>query len=540
MARVYGGEPIVLRPRPRAGRARLLPPAAAPTPTREQDWKGYARSVLVFSAVSLVALYLILRTQAIHPLNPQGFGAGAVGPLVQHRRVVRDEHELAVLRRRDDDVVLHADGRPGGAELRLRRRRHRGRSSPSSAASPRRERHDARQLLGRPDARASLYVLLPICDRRRAVPRRRRASSRRSADRSTSTTLRAAQQTLALGPVASQEAIKQLGTNGGGFFNVNSAHAVREPDGVHELRLDAARSSSIPAGLDGDVRPHGRQPRARAGRSTSAMIVLFVAGVAVVYAAESATDPGAARRPGIAGGNMEGKEMRFGIGSTRAVRGRHDRRLVRRGQRGDGVADGARRRVPMANMMTGEVDLRRRRLRPLRDAAVRPARRLPRRADGRPHARVPRQEDRGARDQARRASARSRVPLLVLVVDRRWRSRPSTARRRSSTPGRRASPRRSTPTSRRRNNNGSAFAGYTGFVQPNGGNDGAFGITFADVLGGVVDARSGASSRCSPCSRSPASLAGKRVAPAGPGTMRTDTPTFVVLLDRRRSCSSRS
>ena len=137
-------------------------------------------------------------------------------------------------------------------------------------------------------------------------------------------------------------------------------------------------------------------------------------------------------------------------------------------------------------MMTGEVDLRRRRLGPVRDAAVRPAGGVHRRADGRAHAGVPRQEDRGARDQARRRSARSRCRCSCWSRPRS-RSRRSTARRRSTTPARRASPRRSTPTSRRRNNNGSAFAGYTGFVQPNApGNVGAFGITFADLLGGVA------------------------------------------------------
>src|SRR6185503_941860 len=80
------------------------------------------------------------------------------------------------------------------------------------------------------------------------------------------------------------------------------------------------------------------------------------------------------------------------------------------------------------------------------------------------------------------------------------------------------------------NNNGSAFAGYTGFVQPNSpGNVGAFGITFADVLGGVTML----AARFVPLLAALAvagSLATKRVAPVGPGTFRTDTPTFVVLL----------
>ena len=79
------------------------------------------------------------------------------------------------------------------------------------------------------------------------------------------------------------------------------------------------------------------------------------------------------------------------------------------------------------------------------------------------------------------------------------------------------------------NNNGSAFAGYTGYVQPNGTNAGAFGITFADLLA-ASPCCSAASRRWSPRSRWRAPLAPKRVAPLGPGTFRTDTGTFVVLL----------
>ena len=79
------------------------------------------------------------------------------------------------------------------------------------------------------------------------------------------------------------------------------------------------------------------------------------------------------------------------------------------------------------------------------------------------------------------------------------------------------------------NNNGSAFAGYTGYLQPNGTNVGAYGITFANVLGGLAML----AGRFLPMLAALAvagSLAGKRVAPAGLGTLRTDTPTFVVVL----------
>ncbi len=135
-------------------------------------------------------------------------------------------------------------------------------------------------------------------------------------------TLTGGTQTLAQGPVASQEAIKELGTNGGGFFNVNSAYPVREPDRPHQLRRDAA-DPGHPGRAHLHLRAHGRQPapglgdllgdvrplrRRRASSSTS----------------PSSTAPPAQHAAGLhthafdgsTGGNMEGKEQRFGIAGT--------------------------------------------------------------------------------------------------------------------------------------------------------------------------------------------------------------------------------
>ena len=116
------------------------------------------------------------------------------------------------------------------------------------------------------------------------------------------------------------------------------------------------------------------------------------------------------------------------------------------------------------------------------------------------------------------------VPILVLVADRRSRSRPNTAHPRSSTAGPQGFSETLYAYTSQGNNNGSAFAGYTGFVQPNApGNAGAFGITFADLLGGLAMLFG----RFVPLLAALAvagSLAGKRVAPAGAGTFRTDSP----------------
>ena len=124
MARVYRNERVFLTP--------VLGPVERLTyrvlrvdPTTDQDWKAYARSLIVFSLFSWLALYLILRTQGIQPFNPAGLPLRPLGRQLQHRLLVRHQHQLAVLRRRDDAHLLHPDGRADGPELRLRRGRHR-------------------------------------------------------------------------------------------------------------------------------------------------------------------------------------------------------------------------------------------------------------------------------------------------------------------------------------------------------------------------------------------------------------------------------
>ena len=136
------------------------------------------------------------------------------------------------------------------------------------------------------------------------------------------TTLEGAKQMIAQGPVASQVAIKQLGTNGGGFFNANSAHPFENPTPLTNFIEMLAILAIAPA----LTYTFGRMvaTRARAGRSSPPWRVLFLAGVAVAYWAEAPGNPSfarARRRPGRratlqAGGNMEGKEVRFGIANS--------------------------------------------------------------------------------------------------------------------------------------------------------------------------------------------------------------------------------
>ena len=157
--------------------------------------------------------------------------------------------------------------------------------------------------------RATLYVLLPICIVLTlvyvylGVPQTLGAYVN-------ATTLEGAQQTIAVGPVASQIAIKMLGTNGGGFFNANSAHPFENPDAISNL-IQMVSIFAIGAALTNVFgRMVGNQRQGWAIFAT--MGVLFIAGVAVCYWAEAAGNP-LVHALGLEGGNMEGKETRFGI-----------------------------------------------------------------------------------------------------------------------------------------------------------------------------------------------------------------------------------
>ena len=171
MARVYQGERVLARaacsgrssgsPTGCSGSTRA--PSRTGRPTRARR-SSSARS-------SGVALYVILRTQGIHPFNPEGFHSGPWDVTFNTTVLVRHEHELAVLRRRDDAHLLLADGRAGGAELRLGR----AWASRSLAAVIRgfaaRSRRRRSGNFWQDLTRTLLYVLLPICARRRARAR---------------------------------------------------------------------------------------------------------------------------------------------------------------------------------------------------------------------------------------------------------------------------------------------------------------------------------------------------------------------------------
>ena len=125
MARVYRRRTLLRHgPRVRLAGARHLSHLRASIRKEEMGWRKYAVAVLLFNAVGFLAVYALLRLQGVLPLNPQGFRGQLARPGVQHRGQLRHEHQLAKLRRRDDDELPVADARAHGAELCLGGVRH--------------------------------------------------------------------------------------------------------------------------------------------------------------------------------------------------------------------------------------------------------------------------------------------------------------------------------------------------------------------------------------------------------------------------------
>jgi K+-transporting ATPase ATPase A chain len=529
MARVYRDERVFLSPVV-APVERLTYIVLRVNPSRPQDWKAYGRTVVVFSLLSWLALYLILRTQGIHPFNPEGFGPGpwdlsfnTTSSFVSNTnwQYYGGETTLSHFSQMAGLTVQNfVSAAVGMAVLAAVIR---GFASRGVTA------------LGnfwQDLTRTLLYILLPLTLIGALVLVSQGVIQTLSGHVTYSTVL-GPDQTLALGPAASQVAIKQLGTNGGGFFNVNSSMPFENPTQLSNL-VEVLFILLIPAGL---VITFGHMvgSRRQGWALYTAMAGMLVIAIGVAYAAEQHGSPAQraaglvpAAADGTTGGNLEGKEQRFGIAnsaewaavttaaSNGSVNSAHD------------SYTGAGATVPLANMMTGEVvyggvgsGLYGMLLMVLLAVFI----------AGLMVGRTP--EYLGKKIEAREMKlvlvGVLVVPLLVLLT-----TAVATAsdygKESIFNPGPHGFAETLYAYTSQGNNNGSAFAGYTGFVQPDApGNVGAFGITFADLLGGGAMLVG----RFLPLLAALAvagSLAGKRVAPAGPGTFRTDTPTFVFLL----------
>jgi K+-transporting ATPase ATPase A chain len=348
-------------------------------------------------------------------------------------------------------------------------------------------------------------------------------------------------QSIAMGPVASQEAIKMLGTNGGGFFNTNSAHPFENPTQFTNF-FEMLAVLLIPAAL---VFMYGRMTgNRRQGYAIYAtMMVMFLGAVVVAYIAEAHGSPAqhaAGLHTGVisgsTGGNMEGKEQRFGIAGSALF----DviTTVTSCGAVNSAIESftGIGGAVPFANLSASEVifggvgtGLYSILLYVLLAVFI----------GGLMVGRTP--EWLGKKLEAREIKLAG-LGILVTPLAALFATALATASK-----GGRASISEVASSAKlglhtpeafsetfyaylsQANNNGSAFAGYTGFIQPHAGNVGSHGVAFADLLGGFVMVFA----RYAPILFALAvagALAGKRVTPAGLGTMRTDNPTFVVLL----------
>ena len=313
MARVFSGERTFLSP--------VLSPVervcyviGGIDPKTEQGWLAYALSMLAFSMAGFAALYAILRLQFYLPLNPQAF-AGMPPDLAFNTAVsfvtntnwqsYGGETTLSHFSQMAGLTVQNFVSAAAGIAMALAVTRAFARSGAKTVGN-----------FWVDLTRATLYVLLPLSIIvalifvAMGLPQTLEASV-------TATTLEGAQQTIALGPVASQEAIKQLGTNGGGFFNVNAAHPFENPTALSNY-LNIVAMLGVSASL---VYAFGQMvgDRRQGWAFLAATAILLCIGIGLIYWAESQGNPiltGLGVDPTF--GNMEGKEVRFGQAMTAA------------------------------------------------------------------------------------------------------------------------------------------------------------------------------------------------------------------------------
>ncbi len=350
MARLFAGERTFLSP--------VLGPVehlslrlAGIDPRQDQHWTAYALSMLAFNLVGCLLLYALLRLQAWLPLNPQGFAG--MPPALSFNTAVSfvsntnwqnygGESTLGYFVQMTGLTVQNFLSAATGIALAVALGRGLARRSAQSVGN-----------FWADMVRATLYLLLPISAVAalffvfQGVPQNLAAYVQ-------ATTLEGGQQMLAQGPVASQLAIKMLGTNGGGFFNANSAHPYENPTALTNLVqmvlifLIGAALTNLFGRMVGDER--------QGWALLAVMGVLFLAGVAAAYWAESQANPAlAALGVDASAGNMEGKETRFGIAmsalfavvttaaSCGAVNAMHDSFMPLGGM------------VPMVMMQLGEI-----------------------------------------------------------------------------------------------------------------------------------------------------------------------------------------
>ena len=306
MTRVFTGERTLLSPVLRPVE-RALYRVSGIDEAQEQNWVAYLIAMLLFHLGGFFILYALLRLQGALPFNPAG--QGAVAPDLAFNTSASfitntnwqnygGESTLSYLTQMLGLTHQNFLSAATGIALAVAMIRGFARMSASTIGS-----------FWVDVTRCTLYVLLPICIVYAlflvwtGIPQT-------LGPYVDATTLEGAKQTIALGPVASQVAIKMLGTNGGGFFNANAAHPFENPPAVCNF-VQMLSIFALGAALTNVFgRMVGNQ---RQGWAIFAVMgLLFLAGVAVVYPAEAAGNP-LLHAIGVDGGNMEGKEVRFGV-----------------------------------------------------------------------------------------------------------------------------------------------------------------------------------------------------------------------------------
>jgi K+-transporting ATPase ATPase A chain len=540
MAAVYSGRRVILSPI-FAPVERFLYKLLRVDPTHGQDWKAYAKSLIVFSLVGWLFLYFVLRTQNApwvpHLLNPLGyhsppwnvtFNVASSFMTNTNWQFYSGETTMSYLSQMIGLTVQNWLSAGVGIVVAVAL---------------------VRGIIGRSGktlgnfwqdlVRTILYVLAPLSVLVAIVL----ASQGVIANFSNYIivhTITGLQQTIAMGPVASQHSIMLLGTNGGGFFNTNAAHPFENPTQFTNF-FEMLAVLIIPAAL---VFMYGRMTgnRRQGYAIYGAMMVMFLGAVCVAYIAEAHGSPAqhaAGLHTGVisgsGGGNMEGKEQRFGIAGSAlfdVVTTVTSCGAVNSALESFTGIGGA---VPFANLSASEVifggvgtGLYSILMYVLLAVFI----------GGLMVGRTP--EWLGKKLEAKEIKLAGLgiliTPLAALFCTAL--ATASKAGRASISEVALSKAGGSTPQGfsetfyaylSQANNNGSAFAGYTGFIQPNSGSLGSHGVTFADMLGGFDMLFA----RYAPILFALAiagALAGKRVTPAGLGTMRTDNPTFVVLL----------
>jgi K+-transporting ATPase ATPase A chain len=307
------------------GRVRWLAPVeralyrvAGVDPDEDQHWTAYAAAMLLFSAATMLLTYAALRLQHLLPLNPAGlpavpdrqaFETAASFTTNTNWQSYAGETTMSYLSQMSQLAFHNFVSAAVGMALAVALVRGISRRSAGRLGS-----------FWADLVRGILYVLLPL-SLVMALVLVQQGAIQNFRPYVEATTLEGAKQVIAMGPVASQEAIKQLGTNGGGFFNANAAHPFENPTPWANF-WSLWAIFAIPSALTWLLgRMTGQQ---RHGWAVwSAMFVLFFAGVTTAYWAEARGNPIHAARgvevvatAGNPGGNMEGKEVRFGIANS--------------------------------------------------------------------------------------------------------------------------------------------------------------------------------------------------------------------------------